>query len=105
MRRGLRPGGVEVITPDLVKIASKEEANPNPLADLPTQYCKFAKVFGEEEFKVLPPHWEYNIAIDLIPDAKLSPGPIYGMTDAESKALKQHIVSWTSLRGVKVAGA
>ncbi|KAF8676560.1 hypothetical protein RHS04_06494 [Rhizoctonia solani] len=80
-----------VTFPDLVKIASKEEANPNPLADLPMQYCKFAKVFGEEEFKVLPPHWEYNIAIDLIPDAKLSPGPIYSMTDAESKALKQHI--------------
>ncbi|KAF8756881.1 hypothetical protein RHS01_04192 [Rhizoctonia solani] len=43
------------------------------------------------EFKVLPPHREYNIAIELVPDAKLSPGPIYGMTDAESKALKQHI--------------
>ncbi|KAF8670131.1 hypothetical protein RHS04_08667 [Rhizoctonia solani] len=55
------------------------------------QYHKFAKVFGEEEFKVLPPQWEYNIAINLVPDAKLSPGPIYGTTDAESKALKQHI--------------
>ncbi|QRW25674.1 Retrotransposable element Tf2 protein [Rhizoctonia solani] len=51
----------------------------------------FAQVFGEEEFKVLPPHREYDIAIDLVPDAKLSPGPIYGMTNAESKALKQHI--------------
>ncbi|KAF8751765.1 hypothetical protein RHS01_08397 [Rhizoctonia solani] len=26
-----------------------------------------------------------------MPDAKLTPGPIYGMTNAESKALKQHI--------------
>ncbi|QRW22411.1 Retrotransposable element Tf2 protein [Rhizoctonia solani] len=77
--------------PEQVQIASEEEADQNPLADLPEQYHKFAKVFGEEEFKVLPPHREYNIAIDLIPDAKLSPGPIYGMTDAESKALKQHI--------------
>ncbi|KAF8756117.1 hypothetical protein RHS01_04910 [Rhizoctonia solani] len=51
----------------------------------------FAQVFGKEEFKVLPPHREYDIAIDLIPNAKLSPGPIYRMTDAESKALKQHI--------------
>ncbi|QRW24780.1 Retrotransposon-derived protein PEG10 [Rhizoctonia solani] len=55
------------------------------------EVAKFAKVFGEEEFKVLSPHREYDIAIDLFPDAKLSPGPIYGMTDAESKALKQHI--------------
>ncbi|KAF8674998.1 hypothetical protein RHS04_06772 [Rhizoctonia solani] len=80
-----------VTFPDLVQIASKEEANPDPLADLPPQYHKFARVFGEEEFKVLPPHQEYDIAIDLLPDAKLTPGPIYGMTDAESKALKQHI--------------
>ncbi|QRW26433.1 Reverse transcriptase (RNA-dependent DNA polymerase) [Rhizoctonia solani] len=77
--------------PELTEIALEEEADPNPLADLPNQYHKFAKVFGKEEFKVLPPHREYNIAINLIPDAKLSPGPIYGMTDAESKALKQHI--------------
>ncbi|KAF8759682.1 K02A2.6-like [Rhizoctonia solani] len=77
--------------PEQVQIASEEEADPNPLADLPEQYHEFAKVFGEEEFKVLPPHREYDISIDLVPDAKLSPGPIYGMTDAESKALKQHI--------------
>ncbi|KAF8751481.1 hypothetical protein RHS01_08151 [Rhizoctonia solani] len=77
--------------PEQVQIASEEEADQNPLADLPSQYHEFAKVFGEEEFKVLPPHREYNIAIDLLPDAKLSPGPIYSMTDAESKALKQHI--------------
>ncbi|KAF8752648.1 hypothetical protein RHS01_07613 [Rhizoctonia solani] len=77
--------------PDQVQIASEEEADPNPLADLPTEYHKFARVFGEEEFKILPLHREYDIAIDLIPDAKLSPGPIYSMTNAESKVLKQHI--------------
>ncbi|KAF8761052.1 hypothetical protein RHS01_00624 [Rhizoctonia solani] len=53
---------------------------------------------GKPQLRRLPrriqgtsPHREYDIAIDLVPDAKLSPGPIYGMTDAESKALKQHI--------------
>ncbi|KAF8751163.1 hypothetical protein RHS01_08782 [Rhizoctonia solani] len=80
-----------VTFPEQVQIASEEEADPDPLADLPTQYHKFARVFGKEEFKVLPPHREYDIAIDLLPDAKLSPGPIYGMTNAESRALKQHI--------------
>ncbi|QRW18711.1 Retrotransposable element Tf2 protein [Rhizoctonia solani] len=68
--------------PEQVQIASEEEADPDPLADLPSQYHEFARVFGKEEFKVLPPHREYNISIDLIPDTKLSP---------ESKALKQHI--------------
>ncbi|QRW22883.1 Retrotransposable element Tf2 protein [Rhizoctonia solani] len=80
-----------VTFPEQVQIASKEEADSDPLADLPPQYHEFAKVFGKEEFKVLPPHREYDISIDLVLDAKLSPGPIYGMTDAESKALKQHI--------------
>ncbi|KAF8692599.1 Retrotransposon gag protein, partial [Rhizoctonia solani] len=80
-----------VTFPNQVQIASEEEADSYPLADLPIQYHKFAQVFGKEEFKVLPPHREYDIAIDLLPDAKLSPGPIYGMTDTESKALKQHI--------------
>ncbi|QRW23513.1 Reverse transcriptase (RNA-dependent DNA polymerase) [Rhizoctonia solani] len=60
-----------VTFPEQVQIASKEEVDSDPLADLPPQ--------------------EYDISIDLVPDAKLSPGPIYGMTDAESKALKQHI--------------
>ncbi|QRW23549.1 Transposon Ty3-G Gag-Pol polyprotein [Rhizoctonia solani] len=73
-----------VTFPDLAQIASKEEANLDPLADLPPQYHEFARVFGEEEFKVLPPHREYDIAINLLPDAKLTPGPIYWMTDAES---------------------
>ncbi|QRW23767.1 Retrotransposable element Tf2 protein [Rhizoctonia solani] len=77
--------------PEQVQIASEEEADPDPLADLPSQYHEFARVFGEEEFKVLPPHREYDISIDLTPEAKLTPGPIYGMTNAESKALKQHI--------------
>ncbi|QRW22944.1 Retrotransposable element Tf2 protein [Rhizoctonia solani] len=63
-----------VTFPEQIQIASEEEADPDPLADLPTEY-----------------HKEYDIAINLLPDAKLSPGPIYGMTDAESKALKQHI--------------
>ncbi|KAF8749462.1 hypothetical protein RHS01_09969 [Rhizoctonia solani] len=40
--------------PEQAQIASEEEANPNPLADLLEQYHKFAKVFGKEEFKALP---------------------------------------------------
>ncbi|QRW26415.1 Retrotransposable element Tf2 protein [Rhizoctonia solani] len=63
-----------VTFPEQAQIALEEEADPNPLADLPPQY-----------------HKEYDISIDLTLDAKLTTGPIYGMTNAESKALKQHI--------------
>ncbi|KAF8748754.1 hypothetical protein RHS01_10600 [Rhizoctonia solani] len=56
-----------VTFPKQIQIASKEEADSDPLVNLPLS------------------------TTNLILDAKLTPGPIYGMTDAESKALKQHI--------------
>ncbi|CCO37399.1 hypothetical protein RSOLAG1IB_11628 [Rhizoctonia solani AG-1 IB] len=37
-------------------IAQEEEADTEPLKDIPLQYHEFAKVFGEEEFNKLPPH-------------------------------------------------
>ncbi|CCO37321.1 hypothetical protein RSOLAG1IB_12443 [Rhizoctonia solani AG-1 IB] len=74
-----------------VAIASEEEPDPDPLSLIPPDYHEFAQVFGEEEFKVLPPHRDYNIGIKLTPEASLFHGPIYGMTDAESQALKEHL--------------
>ncbi|CCO34667.1 Retrotransposable element Tf2 155 kDa protein type 1 OS=Schizosaccharomyces pombe (strain 972 / ATCC 24843) GN=Tf2-1 PE=4 SV=1 [Rhizoctonia solani AG-1 IB] len=76
---------------ELAAIASKEEPDPNPLFLIPPKYHEFAQVFGEEEFKVLPPHRDYNIGIELTPEASLFHGPIYGMTDAKSRALKEHL--------------
>ncbi|QRW20753.1 Retrotransposable element Tf2 protein [Rhizoctonia solani] len=55
-----------VTFPKQVQIASEEEADPDPLANLPPQYHKFAKVFGKEEFKVLPPHRDYDICYNLL---------------------------------------
>ncbi|CEL61535.1 Retrotransposable element Tf2 155 kDa protein type 1 OS=Schizosaccharomyces pombe (strain 972 / ATCC 24843) GN=Tf2-1 PE=4 SV=1 [Rhizoctonia solani AG-1 IB] len=72
-------------------IASEEETDPNPLSLIPPEYHEFAQVFGEEEFKILPPHRDYDIGIELTPEASLFHGPIYGMTDAESQALKEHL--------------
>jgi hypothetical protein len=76
---------------ELAQIASEEEADPNPLQGLPTIYHKFAKVFGEEEFKVLPPHRSYDLSIDLKEGAKLHHGPLYSMTELESQTLKKWI--------------
>ncbi|KAF8750040.1 hypothetical protein RHS01_09707 [Rhizoctonia solani] len=56
-----------VTFPEQVQIASEEEADSNPLADLPPQYH------------------------EPCPKRQTVPWPIYGMTNAESKALKQHI--------------
>jgi hypothetical protein len=73
------------------QIASEEEADKDSLKGLPSIYHEFAKVFGEEEFKVLPPHRPYDLAIDLKEGAKLHHGPLYSMTELESQTLKKWI--------------
>jgi hypothetical protein len=60
---------------EVAKIALEEEADKNPSQGLAEIYHEFAKVFGEEEFKVLPPHRPYDLAIDLKEGAKLHHGP------------------------------
>jgi hypothetical protein len=74
-----------------MQIASEEEADKDPLQGLPSIYHEFSKVFGEEEFKVLPPHRPYDLAIDLKEGAKLHHGPLYSMTEPESQTLKKWI--------------
>jgi hypothetical protein len=80
-----------IILSETAKIASEEEADEDPLQGLPARYHEFAKVFGEEEFKVLPPHRPYDLAIDLKEGAKLHHGPLYSMTELESQTLKKWI--------------
>ncbi|CUA74819.1 Transposon Tf2-7 polyprotein [Rhizoctonia solani] len=75
-----------VINYKTAKIANKEEADNHPI---PAEYKEFAKVFGEEEFNQLPPHRPYNIDIELKDEAKLGHAPLYSMTPAESKELKE----------------
>jgi hypothetical protein len=76
---------------EISKIASEEEADPDPLQGLPPAYHEFAKVFGEEEFKVLPPHRPYDLVIDLKEGAKLHHGPLYSMTELEFQTLRKWI--------------
>jgi hypothetical protein len=75
----------------LSQIASEEEADPDPLQALPPIYHELAKVFGEEEFKILPPHRPYDLSINLKEGAKLHHGPLYSMTELESQTLKKWI--------------
>jgi hypothetical protein len=76
---------------EAVQIASEEAVDNDPLQGLPPIYHEFAKVFGEEEFKILPPHRPYNLAIDLKEGAKLHHGPLYSMIEQESQTLKKWI--------------
>ncbi|KAF8736674.1 hypothetical protein RHS02_06245, partial [Rhizoctonia solani] len=73
--------------PEHVAIAKEEEADKNPLEGVPPEYHQYTKVFGEEEFNQLPPHWHYDIGIKLTEDKPLNL-PLYSMTDAKSATLK-----------------
>ncbi|QRW15650.1 hypothetical protein RhiXN_03651 [Rhizoctonia solani] len=73
--------------PEHVAIAEEEEANQEPLEGVPSKYHQYAKVFGEEEFNKLPPHWHYDIGIELMEEGPLN-SPLYSMTDAKSATLK-----------------
>lgn len=58
---------------------------------LPSEYKDFSKVFGDDFYTELPPHWPYDLAIDLKEDTVPPFGPIYPMTAAESKELREHL--------------
>ncbi|KAF8750006.1 reverse transcriptase [Rhizoctonia solani] len=70
-----------------IAIAKEEEADPNLLEGVPSKYHQYAKVFGEEEFNKLPPHWHYDIGMKLTEEGPLN-SPLYSMTDAKSTTLK-----------------
>ena len=54
-------------------------------------YSDLKIVFEKTEADKLPPHRDYDIAIELIPGGQLYFGPIYSLTVPELKALKEYI--------------
>lgn len=80
--------------PETLHSAMEEPYEPptKPLEEqIPKSYHSFLTVFGEEEFKALPPHRPYDIGIDLTEGAKLPMGPIYSMTPGKSKSLRTYL--------------
>ncbi|QRW17537.1 Transposon Tf2-12 polyprotein [Rhizoctonia solani] len=59
--------------------------------EIPLPYQEFSKVFSEEESSKLPPHRPYDIAIELLPDARPQHGPIYSLGRREDAELKETI--------------
>eukprot|EP00833_Pecoramyces_ruminatium_P014139 jgi/Orpsp1_1/1188171/evm.model.d7180000062949.1 len=58
---------------------------------LPSILQPYKDVFDEVSANMLPPHRQYDCEIKLKPNSILYYGPIYPLTDAESKALKEYI--------------
>ncbi|CEL56607.1 hypothetical protein RSOLAG1IB_11968 [Rhizoctonia solani AG-1 IB] len=89
-----------ITAPETATIAQEEEANESPLKGIPKQYHGYAKVFGEEEFNKLPPHWHYNIGTKLTDDSPLN-SSLYSMMDAESVTLKEWLESELKARKIR----
>jgi hypothetical protein len=65
-----------------------------PVKELvPPEYHKYLNVFSEEEASKLAPHREYDLTIDLKPDAKMHSGPIYPTNKVEGDTIKEYIDS------------
>jgi hypothetical protein len=73
---------------ELIQVASEEEPDPSPWEGLPPIYHEFAKVFGKEEFKGLPPHRPYDLAINLKEGTKLESQTLRKWIDEELAAGK-----------------
>ena len=59
---------------------------------LPKKLIPFKDVFSEIYANELPPHRPYDCEINLLPNTQLFYGPIYPLTEKESKTLKEYIV-------------
>ena len=63
----------------------------SPLDRVPTHLYDFADVFLKEGFDELPPHWEWDHAIELVPGAKLRDCKVYPLSPGQQRELDTFI--------------
>ena len=73
------------------EIDEEEDFGDPNIDDIPPEYRDLAKVFSKHEADKLPPHRLTDCKIVLQKDATLHYGPIYPLSEDESKALKEYI--------------
>lgn len=84
-------GGCEISEIACVGEIDKEETMEEEAEHLvPKEFHKFLDVFGRGFFEKLPPNRAYNCRIDWKEGAVPPKGPIYSMSPAEAKALKEY---------------
>jgi transposase InsO family protein len=67
-------------------------SSSNALPDhIPSCYSDFADVFSKARADTLPPHRDYDHAIDLEPGNTLPLGPIYRLSEVELRALREFL--------------
>jgi len=61
------------------------------LSNVSSEYHEFANVFSKTKAETLPPHWPYDLKINLEEGAQPPVGPIYSLSVSEQEALKEFI--------------
>ena len=75
---------------DIQTNSAKLTETPN-LSNVPSKYHKFADVFSKTKAEALPPHYPYDLKINLEEGVQPPVGPIYSLSASEQEALKEFI--------------
>lgn len=73
------------------------------IAGLPLEYQEFSDIFKEDEETPLPPHREYDLAIELEPGSKPKWGPLYNLGKLEDEELKKSLERWLRQGFIRVS--
>jgi len=70
---------------------SAKLAKTPDLSNVPSEYHEFADIFSKTKAETHPPHYPYDLKINLEEGAQPPVGPIYSLSASEQEALKEFI--------------
>ena len=74
-----------------IQANSTKLAETPDLSNIPSEYHKFADIFSKTKAETLPPHYSYDLKINLEEGAQPLVGPIYSLSTSEQETLKEFI--------------
>jgi hypothetical protein len=77
--------------PEEIWLPEEKDASSTTLDSIPSELAEFGDVFSTEDSKTLPPHPPWDHSIDLSPHETPPFGPIYPLSQAELRELREYI--------------
>ena len=74
-----------------IQANSAKLAETPDLSNVPSEYHKFADVFSKTKAETFPPHYSYDLKINLEEGTQPLVGPIYSLSVSEQEVLKEFI--------------
>jgi len=75
----------------VTSLETRGSSGSSPLAQVPSHLHEFADIFLKEGFNKLPPHHEWNHAIELVPGARLRDCKVYPLSPGQQRELDMFI--------------